>query len=189
MYKYKRYLPVFILLSVAIAFMGDAVWIYSKAQLAQLLIKQAWQQSLESHQQIKPWPWADTWPVARLEVMEKDIDLYILQGASGSSLAFGPGYMLASAPLGSGGSTVIAGHRDTHFKFLQDLRRGQRLRLTLANGEKRNFDVSSTSIVDSQYQKIHHEYSIAAIVLVTCYPFNAIRSGGSLRYVVNAIEV
>jgi len=168
--------------------LADGGWIYAKAQLAQQLIEQAWQETLESGEAIKPWPWADTWPVARLEAEEHDVDLYILQGTHGSSLAFGPGYLIGSAEPGSNGSTVIAGHRDTHFRFVKALQQGDKLQLTGLSGEPHSYRVDTLSVVDSTEQELFATADQNQLILVTCYPFNTINPGGPLRYVIHAVQ-
>jgi sortase A len=178
---------VWLPLLVALVFVSDGLWIYGKAQLAQWLIKQSWQHSLEGEAMVKPWPWADTWPIARLQSPKHGADLYVLEGAQGHALAFGPGYMQGSAPLGGQGSSVIAGHRDSHFGFLQRLTKGDILLLTLANGETKAYSVTTLQVVDSRQQSLTLEHRQAEILLVTCYPFNAIAAGGPLRYVVRAV--
>jgi len=168
--------------------LADGGWIYAKAQLAQQLIEQAWQETLESGEAIKPWPWADTWPVARLEAEEHDVDLYILQGTHGSSLAFGPGYLIGSAEPGSNGSTVIAGHRDTHFRFVKALRQGDKLQLTGLSGEPYSYRVDTLSVVDSKEQELFATADQNQLILVTCYPFSTINPGGPLKYVIHAVQ-
>ena len=80
--------------------------------MAPLLIERAWQRSLnDGGRPVKPWPWADTWPVARLTVPEQGIELLVLAGDSGNALAFGPGLAPYSTPPGVRGVAVIAGHR------------------------------------------------------------------------------
>lgn len=168
------------------ALLVDGSWIYAKAQLAQELIEQAWDETLETGAAIKPWPWADTWPVARLQAEEHDVDLYILQGTHGSSLAFGPGYLIGTATPGNEGSTVIAGHRDTHFQFLKELEQGDQLKLTNTEGEQQNYLVNALYVVDSSKRELITSKSQDELILVTCYPFNALDPGGPLRYVVHA---
>ena len=78
--------------------------IYLKAELAQyLLLEKAWTRTLQGENQVKPWPWADTWPVARLQLPKYGIDLIVLSGASGRTLAFGPGHVSTSAQPGTKG--------------------------------------------------------------------------------------
>ena len=59
---------------------GHGAWIQAKAWLAQVLIAQAWQRVLAGEVHAKPWPWADTWPVARLSVPSLGIERYVLEG-------------------------------------------------------------------------------------------------------------
>jgi sortase A len=109
--------------------LATAGWIQGKAVIAQQLLNHSWNKTLndtKKHQADnaihKPWPWADTWPVAKLLVPQHNIEQIVLAGDSGNSLAFGPGYSFASATPNSAGTTVISAHRDTHFRFLKELK-------------------------------------------------------------------
>ena len=180
-------LPCLVLLLLATGAwqFGSGVWIYAKAQLAQYLIEQAWQRTLVRHAAVKPWPWADTWPVARLQ-WKDEVDLYVLAGINGASLPFGPG-MEKHVQVGDADKPIlIAGHRDTHFAFLAQVHSADKLTLTDMQGQTRVFRVKSRDIVDSRTQKLAPETATPALVLVTCYPFDALRAGGPLRFVVKA---
>lgn len=182
---------LFALLLMAMHQLGSAGLIVAKAQFAQVLIGDAWQRSLYSGGTAeKPWPWADTWPVARLEVPRLSIDLFVLWGTQGNSLAFGPGYDSASALPGRGGVTVIGGHRDTHFEFLRDIEVNTLLSMQLPSGESVSYIVNELRVVDvdqDPYLSLSREGG--ALILVTCYPFDALLPGGALRYVVTARQV
>lgn len=183
-------LLVLCLLCVGVQQVGAAGLIKAKAWLAPILIEQAWQRSLnEGGSAVRPWPWADTWPVAKLSVPAHNTDLLVLAGDSGNALAFGPGYALASAPLGSPGLSVIGGHRDTHFEFLQAVRRGQLLELQLPSGQQRHYRVDNSRVVDARRERLPVNGETEALLLVTCYPFNALSAGGPLRYVVTAFPI
>jgi len=165
---------------------GAAV-IKGKAWLAPLLIERAWQKTLEQGGTAnKPWPWADTWPVARLRVPALEVDLLVLAGARGNALAFGPGHAGASPVPGSRGQSVIAGHRDTHFAFLREVSLGDHVQLQLPDGGVRSYAIQTSRVVDSDIHQLTAAESLESLLLVTCYPFNALRAGGSLRYVVYA---
>lgn len=161
-------------------------WVHLKAKLAQQLLNDAWRQTITTQLPVKAWPWADTWPVARLQVADKNIDWLVLAGAHGEALAFGPGHISASAKPGYTGSSVIAGHRDTHFSFLQNLALGEQLQLVNDQGERQSFAVTAIEIVDSEQTPLWVDDERQQLLLVTCYPFDAVSSGGSLRYVVTA---
>jgi sortase A len=115
------------------------------------------------------------------------VDLLVLAGDSGNALAFGPGHASASAQPGSRGRAVVAGHRDTHFAFLRKLRTGDPLQLQLPRGEVRHYRVAAASIVDSTQQQLQVDDSDESLLLVTCYPFDALLSAGPLRYTVSAL--
>ena len=175
---------VFVILAVAALWqLGLAAWIHTKALAAQVLLDRAWQQTLIEQQQTRPWPWADTWPVAELIIPDLDISHIVLAGDSGESLAFGPGHSFASAMPEQHGTVLISGHRDTHFDFLQNLKKGERLILKTKSGIH-YYTVSRTQVVDSRRYKADADKD--ELVLVTCYPFNSAITGGSQRYLVHA---
>ena len=165
---------------------GSASYIHAKAILAQVLLETAWDKTVHGQQEVKPWPWADTWPISRLDVPGLGIDRIVLAGASGSSLAFGPGHLFGSSLPGQKGNTVIAGHRDTHFRFLKDIQRGELIQLQSLTGETIKYKVSETIIVDEKQAEYLANTSENTLTLITCYPFDAIRPGGPLRYLVIA---
>jgi sortase A len=168
--------------------LGNAGYIQAKANFAQFLIAQAWSKTVvQGGGRERPWPWADTWPVARLQVPELAVDLYVLEGSSGNALAFGPGFDVASVAPGEDGVSVIAGHRDTHFGFLRHVEAGTPLRLQRPNGEIAHYAVVDAEVVNTQQQLfIPQASSGSELLLVTCYPFDAINPGGPLRYLVRA---
>jgi sortase A len=174
------------LVVVAVGFGAAASRIYVKAWLAQRLLHRAWAATRTGGLQVKPWPWADTWPVARLAMPAQGIDLIVLADASGRSMAFGPGLVAGTAPPGAWGHTVLSGHRDTQFRFLRSLAPGDHLRLEDARGLWREYEVTDTLIVDAHAVEILRETDDARLTLVTCYPFDSLVPGGPLRYVVRA---
>ena len=165
---------------------GSASYIHAKAILAQVLLETAWDKTLHGQQEVKPWPWADTWPISRLDVPGLGIDRIVLAGASGSSLAFGPGHLFGSSLPGQKGNTVIAGHRDTHFRFLKDIQPGELIQLQSLTGKTIKYEVSEIIIVDKKQAEYLANTSENTLTLITCYPFDAIRPGGPLRYLVIA---
>lgn len=164
--------------------LGQGVYIPAKAWLAQTLLQYAWERTARGEPKAAPWPWADTWPVARLSTADGNIDLIVLAGGSGRTLAFGPAHLSASAMPGDAGNTIIAGHRDTHFNFLKDLRPGQTLVLETPGGSKVLYQVVSLEVVDSRRAGLLLEAPIPVLSLVTCYPFDSVETGGPLRFVV-----
>jgi len=163
----------------------QALWIPLKAELAQWLIEQTWQETLGGNTQSQPWPWADTRPAAVLTIPEHGIRQLVLEGNSGRNLAFGPVFLDGTS---NGRDMVISGHRDTHFRFLGALQAGDRIQLTTRYSSQW-FVVQEMEVVDSRRQELLIEPALSRISLVTCFPFDSLQAGGPLRYVVTALPV
>lgn len=188
MQKKSLTLASYSLLVLAIFFIVDGCWIMVKAEVAQVLLKRAWQQTLDGSEQVKPWPWADSWPVARLQVDRLGIDCIVMEGESGEVLAFGPGHITQSSKPLAQGNCALVGHRDTSFSFLKDLEKGDTLVLQNVQGEKMQYQVLST-VVKKDEELYLKETVTPWLTLITCFPFDGVRTGGSLRFVVFAKEM
>jgi len=174
------------LLFLALVFGANGFWIQAKAQIGQLLLESAWQKTLSGKSQQKPWPWADTWPVAKLSVPSQNKALIVLDGVSGEAMAFGPGTITTNAMNDRNRVVAIGGHRDSHMQFLEHMDQHAIVELQRADGSIRAYRITSKSITDSANQKLLVPSDKELLVLITCYPFNALQTGGTLRYVVLA---
>ncbi|MCP4129354.1 MAG: class GN sortase [Gammaproteobacteria bacterium] len=169
--------------------LGQGAWLEAKARLAQILLQQAWSQTLDGSRQVRPWPGADTWPLARMQVERLGVDQIVLADASGRSMAFGPGHVVGTGEPGGGGNSAISGHRDTHFRFLQQLQTGDQLELTLRDGKVQGYRITGSSVHHKDETWLLGETDEEQLTLITCYPFDAIVPGGPMRYVVQARAV
>lgn len=183
----RRMLQIIVIVCLASAVITLAIgfWIPAKAQVAQYLLERAWIEEREGHGDTKPWPWADTSPLARLTIPELDLSWVVLSGATGRTLAFAPAHMDGSALPGDDGVTVIAGHRDTHFSALEQIKVGMSMIIETANGETSRFVAKNIQIVDSTLSRVRLDSEAPRLLLVTCYPFDARIPGGPLRYLVS----
>jgi sortase A len=172
--------------AVAAWYGGMAGYVHAKAWLGQRLLLDAWQASEANGDAVKPWPWADTHPIARLIVPEHGVDLLVLAGASGRTLAWGPGHVEGTAAPGSRGTAVLTAHRDTHFAFLRALRPGDRIVVQTRAGSAREFRVDRALVADHRALRLPADDRATTLALVTCYPFDAIDPGTPLRYAVIA---
>ena len=68
MKQFRARLLFFGLILLAVGFAAAAGRIYLKAWLAQRLLHRAWAATQAEGGPVKPWPWADTWPIARLSM-------------------------------------------------------------------------------------------------------------------------
>ena len=170
---------------LGIALVANGLWIPVKAELAQFLIEASWARAQRGEDRPRPWPWADTWPVARLRVPSLDKEVYVLAGASGQSLAFGPAHVSSTASPGHPDNIVIAGHRDTHFAFLRDLKEGDVLMLETPTSTDR-YRVDGAQVVHEARTDLLLPTGRSELTLITCFPFDSVMTGGPLRYVVFA---
>lgn len=169
--------------------LGQAAWIPTKAWVAQEMMQRAWRRAEGGEAAPPPWPWADTRPVARLVAKGGDVELIVLEGGSGRTLAFGPGHLSASVLPGERGNSIIAGHRDTHFRFLKDVEPGDTVRIERPDGRGHLFRIVDVDVVDARRGSILLDTGEPMLSLVTCYPFDAAVPGGPMRYVVTAAMV
>jgi sortase A len=181
----KTNILIALLCAISVWQFSSAAYIHVKAKLAQYLVEKAWLKSKQNNDRVAPWPWADTYPVAKLNVPKHGVEQMVLSGASGATMAFGPGWMKSSAKPGDEGVSIISAHRDTHFEFLQDLRLGDEITIeSLSN--KSSYQIIDMEVVDSRYQRLSMDSVGSSLVLITCYPFGGVLVGGPLRYVVTA---
>ncbi len=181
-----RHKIVLILLALGCYQFGQGTYIYAKAAVAQVLVESAWAESQESLSPVKPWSWADTWPVAKLTI--NGDDLYTLEGADGSTLAFGPGHMPQTPMPGKVGNSVIVGHRDTHFRRLKDLESGDIIQIATHEGEF-DYKIREIRIAHETQVNVLEDSPYNLLTLITCYPFDSIEPNPDYRYIVRAEQV
>jgi len=183
----RREIAGIVLIAAGIVFTGYGFYIPAKAALAQVLLERAWSAATPTGPAPRPWPWADTRPVARISVPDHEVSLIVLAGAHGRALPFGPGHVDGTAEPGRPGHSVVAAHRDTHFAFLRYLRIGETIEVERPGGGRIRYVVVEKDVLDVRKQTIRLDPSGDVLSLVTCYPFTDWDPGGPLRYVVTAI--
>jgi len=167
---------------------GHGAYIHAKALLAQVLLERAFTETIASGHPVKPWSWADTWPVARIEVKRLHASAIVLAGSSGQALAFGPGHVELTADAGERGVAVYSAHRDTHFRFLRDVAIGDEIDVTRGDGKRFRYRADSTAVVRFDASGIDPQTDGYELVLSTCWPFDALTAGPE-RYVLHATMI
>jgi sortase A len=163
-----------------------ASWLPAKALLSQQLISYSWYQTIDLQQQIKPWPWADTYPIAEISFLRLNKSVVVLNGGDPTTLAFSAG---AIAPFNQTSSTqpfVVAGHRDSHFSFLDEVFMNDIISLADKHGQSQLYQVEAIDIVDAATGELPVLADDSQLVLITCYPFTNIGSNSNERYVITA---
>ncbi|QPF91609.1 class GN sortase [Bradyrhizobium commune] len=180
-----RLIPPLVLALVGTILFGDGAYIHAKAWLAQLLLERAFDRSVATGQAVKPWSWADTWPVARIEVKRIGASAIVLAGTSGQALAFGPGHLNQTVDAGERGVAVYAAHRDTHFRFLRNVAIGEVIEITRADGRHFRYRADASNVVRFDASGIDPATPGYELALTTCWPFDAITPGPE-RYILHA---
>lgn len=163
----------------------SSLYLPAKAQLAQWLIARAWEQTQEDGNHHAPWSWADTYPIAHISFPSINQSSYILAGGNNRNMAFGPVKLDASGRFGEPLSTVISGHNDSHFAFLDQLKLNDPIQIETQT-ERINYRIKRIEIINSEQQQISLKPQ-SELILTTCYPFHSLQSGGKLRYQITAI--
>jgi sortase A len=180
----RSFIAVVLALAGLVLF-GQGVYIHAKALLAQVLLQRAFAETIETGHATKPWSWADTWPVARIEVKRLHASAIVLAGSSGQALAFGPGHVELTPDAGERGVAVYSAHRDTHFRFLKDVAIGDEIVITRSDGKVFRFRADSSSVVRFDAPGIDALSNGYELVLSTCWPFDAV-TPGPMRYLLHA---
>ena len=170
---------------VGLALFGHGALIHAKAMVAQVLLDRAFSQTIATGHSVKPWSWADTVPVARIDVKRLGVSTIALAGSSGQALAFGAGHVEGTAEPGERGIAVFSAHRDTHFRFLRDVRIGDEIEVVRRDGKTFRYRADAFGIVRFDASGIDPTTDNPELVLSTCWPFDALTQGPE-RYVLHA---
>jgi sortase A len=122
--------------------------------------------------------------MARLSIPRLNAVLYVVEGDDNSDLKRGPGHLIGTAMPGKDGNCVIAGHRDTHFRVLKDIRKGDEILLS-RDGETFHYRVDEMSIVAPDNLAPLRTSHTPVLNLITCYPFYYVGSAPR-RFIVHA---
>jgi len=159
-----------------------------KARVAQALLQYAWHKTIKTGENHRPWKSFDGVPVLRLIIPRHEVDQIVLAGTSGQALAFGPGFHEESKLPGKGGTTVLSSHRDSHGVYIRQLKKGDMIKLQDRFQQWHSYTIEDFDILNVKTDTISTTNAKEVLLIITCYPFNALTSGTPLRYVVSASQ-
>ena len=123
-------------------------------------------------------------PLGRIEINAIGLEVMILEGTEDETLRRAVGHISGTSLPGQEGNVAIAGHRDTFFRPLRNIRKDDEITLTTLNGTHR-YRVDSTKIVEPEDVGVLDDSDDAILTLVTCYPFYFVGSA-PMRFIVRA---
>ncbi len=145
------------------------------------------------HVEIPPPGWKPRWRpkpesvLGRIEIPRLGVRAMILAGTSDRALRRAVGYIEGTALPGEGGNTGLAGHRDTFFRPLRDIRKKDIIRVRTL-GSMFEYIVENIQIVGPKDIKVLKPDGRPLLTLVTCYPFNYVGSAPK-RFIVRARQI
>ncbi len=170
-----------------------ASWLPIKGWLSEQLISYSWHQTINLKQKTKPWPWADTYPIAELSFERLNKQVVVLNGGDSTTLAFSAGAIAPFNQASSAQPFVVAGHRDSHFSFLDEVVMNDIISLADKHGQSQLYQVEAIDIVDASTGELPILADDSQLILITCYPFTNTRNIGNVadsdsneRYVITA---
>jgi len=122
--------------------------------------------------------------IGRLEIPRFQVSVIVMEGDDNETLASAVGHVPGTALPWQAGNAVMAGHRDTFFRPVKDLREGDEIRITTARGVFA-YRVTGTEIVEPDDVSVLAPTADRSLTLITCYPFGYIGPAPQ-RFIVHA---
>src|SRR6185312_8598670 len=107
--------------------------------------------------------------LTRVVIPKINLDAIVVEGASRKELSEGPGHMKQTAAPGEPGNAVITGHRDTFFRHIYELNKGDDI-MVRRNGKVFRYEVTGKKIVMPDDVAVLKQTPDAQLTLITCYP-------------------
>jgi len=123
-------------------------------------------------------------PIGSIEIPRLRLSSVVLEGDDAAALLLGVGH-LSDTPLPwHDGNTVLAAHRDTFFRPLAHIRKGDVIRFSTADAAL-EYVVKELKVVEPTAVEVLEPTSAATLTLITCFPFDYIGPAPQ-RFIVRA---
>jgi sortase A len=107
--------------------------------------------------------------LTRLQIPKINLDAVIVEGTRYRQLAVAPGHMTDTPAPGESGNAVITGHRDTFFRHIYELQKGDSI-IIQRDGKTFDFEVTGKQVVDPDDLSVIGPSEDSRLTLITCYP-------------------
>jgi sortase A len=125
--------------------------------------------------------------LGRMDIPRLGVSVIVAEGTDERTLRRAGGHIAGTSFPGQRGNIGIAGHRDTLFRPLRNIRQNDVITLTTLAGEYR-YRVTSTEIVNPTDVTVLQSDGHEVLTLVTCYPFYFVGPAPD-RFIVRAARV
>jgi sortase A len=130
---------------------------------------------------------ADPLAMFRIEIPRVGVRAIVREGVDDATLALAVGHIGGTARPGEIGNVVLAGHRDTFFRGLRNIRLDDRVRLDVPPNSY-EYRVVSLEVVAPSETRVLDPTGGEELTLVTCHPFGFIGHAPN-RFIVRAARV
>ncbi len=120
-------------------------------------------------QQTPPAPGVAVSTLTRLTIPKIDFDSVVVEGTDRKALLLGPGHMEETVAPGTSGNSVITGHRDTFFRHIYELTKGDSILVQRA-GKTFEYRVTGKKVVEPDDMSVVRPSTDVRLTLITCYP-------------------
>ena len=174
-------------MAAALVLLARASEVPLKALAGQIMLRHVWDQTAASGTELKPWPSADFKVAGELTVPRLRLSQIVLDRVSGEAMAWGIGAV--SIDPSHANAIILAGHRDTHMKFMAKLRIGDVVNFRARDAALQSYKITKSLVIDTPHLTVEDSFQHASrLILTTCWPFNGTQQGPE-RYILIAEEV
>jgi LPXTG-site transpeptidase (sortase) family protein len=146
--------------SLLLVFVGTQ---YAHSWIAQRRLARAWAEQQHAHTE------AVSDGLTRLSIPSINLNAIVVEGTKHRDLLLGPGHLQNTAVPGETGNSVITAHRDTFFRHIYELNKGDLVNVE-RNGELFRYQVIGRRIVRPDDLSVTEPSSEPRLTLITCYP-------------------
>jgi len=107
--------------------------------------------------------------LTRVSIPKINLDAIVVEGTTRKQLTKGPAHITETAYPGETGNAVITGHRDTFFRHIYELQKGDAI-FVRRNGESFKYEVTGKKIVKPEDVSVLKQTADPQLTLITCYP-------------------
>jgi LPXTG-site transpeptidase (sortase) family protein len=152
---------------ILLGYVGSEYWAMYREQQA---LRQQWQeqQKIQSSAESVAGPVKDD-GLTRVSIPKINLDVIVVEGTNHKALRVGPGHLKQTPAPGELGNSVISAHRDTFFRHIYELAKGDEIQVR-RNGRTYTFEVTGKKIVQPNDVSILNNTADARLTLITCFP-------------------
>jgi sortase A len=158
-----------LLVIAGIALLGYVGFEYGSMYTSQRHLQQAWQQQQGARPQNASAAQPPDEDLTRLSIPKIKLDAVVVEGTAYKQLAIAPGHLKDTPAPGDDGNSVISAHRDTFFRHIYELQKGDTVQVQ-RRGKIFTYEVTGKKIVEPDDVSVLHKTTDPQLTLLTCYP-------------------